>query len=160
TIARFCPGPTPTTVAIHGTVHKPVDDGTKLCNQGQAKSDDVTVPVLSDDPATALPGDPTCATIVAGALFAGSTKTWVDTTGGAPPRPGHVIKYTLTLTNKGNGDAGGVTVTDPIDPSLTDVVPADGGTFAAGAITWTSTATPALAVVAIGQTVTLSFTAK
>ena len=50
-----------------------------------------------------------------------ATKTFTDLNGGAL-QPGDVVRYTITVTNSGNGDASGVLLSDAI-PANTTLVP-------------------------------------
>jgi uncharacterized repeat protein (TIGR01451 family) len=81
----------------------------------------------------------------------------------ATPVAGQTLTYTLVVKNTGVVPAVSVVVTDAVDTTrLTNIVPGQGGTLAAGTITWNSTTTPALASVGIspGGDVMLSFTAR
>jgi uncharacterized repeat protein (TIGR01451 family) len=158
-LVRLCPGAVnAVTLRFHAAVDNPLDSGTVICNQAEVVSEDVPTPVRSDDPTTAAPSDPTCTTVVSGASFAGATKTVVDSNG-APVRPGDLLTYTIRFTNQGNANATEIEVRDPIDPSLTAVMPGEGGQLVGNEIVWSSATTPALALVTPGQTITLSFTA-
>jgi uncharacterized repeat protein (TIGR01451 family) len=81
----------------------------------------------------------------------------------ATPVTGQTLTYTIVVKNTGNSPASSVVVTDAIDTTkLTNIVPGQGGVFAAGTLTWNSTTTPALGSVGISPAgdVTLSFTAR
>lgn len=158
-LARVCTGAAnAVTLRVHANVDAPIADGTQICNQAQTVSEELATPTGSDDPSTPAPLDPTCRVVISGANFTNATKTVVDTNG-APARPGDALTWTISLTNEGNATAMNVTVRDPIDPSLTNVVPGSGGVVAAGEIRWDGATTPALAQVDVGETVTLTFTA-
>ena len=62
---------------------------------------------------------------------------------GKPIGPGSSISYTVTVRNIGNAPATNVTVTDPIPANTTFVMAAEGGTSAAGKVTWTVASLPA-----------------
>jgi len=159
-LVRLCPGAVnAATVVVRTTIDTPLADGTQVCDQVNVRSDELTVPVVSDDPGTAAAGDATCVNVVSAAVLSDASKTVVDANG-APVRPGDALGYTISFTNQGNAVATGVVVRDPIDPSLTNVVPGEGGTFTGSEILWDASTTPALAAVAPGQTVTLSFIAN
>ena len=68
-------------------------------------------------------------------MVAQALKTVVDSNGG-DARPGDELVWTISLANQGDAVAKNTVITDPIDPRLVDVVPSDGGVFAAAAITW------------------------
>lgn len=71
---------------------------------------------------------------------------------GVPIGPSSALDYTITLRNIGNGDATGITITDPI-PSNTTFMSADsGGTLSHGKVKWTGLS------VASGASLTLHFT--
>ncbi|MES1241964.1 MAG: CARDB domain-containing protein [Acidobacteriota bacterium] len=50
--------------------------------------------------------------------------------------PGDTVTYTLTVTNHGDRDAAGVTLTDTLPAQTTVVAASDSGTAAAGTVTW------------------------
>ena len=88
-----------------------------------------------------------------------STKTVTDVNGGLA-RPGDVLRYDIVIKNIGNTYATNVTVDDPLDVHLEDPVAAAGGVVEGAWLRWNATTTPALAQVAPGADVTLSFTAR
>jgi uncharacterized repeat protein (TIGR01451 family) len=59
------------------------------------------------------------------------------TDAGVPVGAGSTVEYTITLKNIGNAPATGVTISDPIPANTTFAAAGDGGTFAAGTVTWT-----------------------
>jgi uncharacterized repeat protein (TIGR01451 family) len=65
------------------------------------------------------------------------------TDAGVPVGPSSNLDYTITLSNIGNADATGVTLTDPV-PANTSFVSADsGGALSAGTVRWTGLSVPA-----------------
>lgn len=93
-------------------------------------------PVLSNNDARA------CFSVVGGT----PQLTLAKSDGRANAEHGDVLTYTLTLTNGLVGEAvAGVVVTDTLPPELEFVSASDGGTFAAGVVTW-----PAIALAAAG----------
>jgi uncharacterized repeat protein (TIGR01451 family) len=76
-------------------------------------------------------------------------------TGPATVRPGGIIHYTVTVTNHGPAPADDVTVNDPADAPLDELVSVPAGCTLAG-----STARCRLGTLAVGETRTLSFEAR
>ena len=148
------------TLTFSAKVASPLNNGTQICNQGQLGSDEVAVPVPTDNPQTPAPGDPTCVTVFSAPDLSGVTKTVTDLNG-APVRPGDTLTWSITLTNTGNSAATGVVVTDPVDASLESVVPGQGGVFnpLTRVISWNGSTTPALASLDAGASLVLSFSA-
>ena len=70
-------------------------------------------------------------------------KTVADAGGNGIAEPGELLTYTITLTNSGGGNATGYAVTDVLDPNTTFVSADNGGTHAAGSVTWTGLTVPA-----------------
>jgi uncharacterized repeat protein (TIGR01451 family) len=72
---------------------------------------------------------------------------------GIPVGPGTTIDYSLTVRNIGNGDATGVTVTDPVPANASYVGGSadNGGTLSNGKVTWSGL------TIAAGGSVTLHF---
>ena len=143
------------TLTFSATINDPLANGTQVCNQGQLTSAEVSSAQKTDNPQTPAVGDPTCVTVSSAPDLSGVTKTVIDANG-SPVRPGDPLTYTIAITNSGNSAATNVTVTDPIDLSLTGVTPAQGGQYngATRTITWNAATTPALASVAAKSTVT------
>jgi uncharacterized repeat protein (TIGR01451 family) len=148
------------TLTFQATVVSPIVNGTQICNQGLIQSAEVTAPQPTDNPQTPPAGDPTCVTVFSAPDLSGTTKTVTDANG-APVRPGDTLTWTITLTNTGNAPAENVVVTDPVDASLQNVIPGQGGVFNAVTriITWSPATTPQLTSLAAGASLTLSFTA-
>ena len=71
---------------------------------------------------------------------------------GVPVGPGKHIDYTITVSNIGNADATGVTVTDPIPGHTSFTSAGDGGVLSHGKVRWTGK------TVAAGASITLHFT--
>jgi uncharacterized repeat protein (TIGR01451 family) len=63
----------------------------------------------------------------------------------ADPVPGETVVYTITLTNNGNMDAAGITVTDtvPADMTYVDGSASDGGSLVGTTLTWSGLAVDA-----------------
>lgn len=91
---------------------------------------------------TAVPRPQGCAEIpVVGAV--GITKSVADGNGDGIAEPGETLTWTITLRNTGGSDASGYGVSDPLDPHTIFVSASDGGTLAAGTVTWSGLTVPA-----------------
>lgn len=78
----------------------------------------------TDDPTTPAPHDPT-ETIVSTAPFLKVEKTYTmfnDLDGNGQPSAGDILKYTVTVTNLGDENAGSVMLHDGLDPNVTLVI--------------------------------------
>jgi uncharacterized repeat protein (TIGR01451 family) len=75
--------------------------------------------------------------------------------GGKPVGPGSTIDYTVTVRNVGNADATGVTVTDLVPANTTVSSVGDGGSSAAGTVTWSGQTVPAGGSIALHYSVTI-----
>jgi len=133
------------TFTIDATVNAGLANGTVISNVGRMGSTEVTPPFQTA---------PANITITAAPLIT-ARKTVADVNG-APFRPGDTVRYSLTLTNTGDGPATNVTIIDPVDPSLTFLTASNGGMGGAGNVFWTI---PSLATGA-GNAVTLTFDAR
>jgi uncharacterized repeat protein (TIGR01451 family) len=144
-------------VSFTSTISATVPDGSVIPNQASVTGTGVAGTTLSDDPTTPADSDATVIRIDALPELQ-FTKTVLVIDGG-DPTPGNRLRYTLTLRNAGRAAATNVLVVDPLDGSLADVVAANGGVVASGAIRWDSTTTPALGTIAPAGSVTLTFEA-
>ncbi|HVD48179.1 MAG TPA: hypothetical protein VNG70_12935 [Candidatus Limnocylindria bacterium] len=79
---------------------------------------------------------------------------------GVPVGPGSNINYTITVQNIGNGNATGVTITDPIPANTTFVSADSGGVNSAGTVTWSGKAVASGASISVHLTVQISSTLK
>ncbi|MEK6608737.1 MAG: hypothetical protein AABZ30_13845, partial [Myxococcota bacterium] len=134
-----------------------IENGTAICNQAFVDSAE-TLPVGTNDPTTAIPGDATCVTVISQPNLGDFYKLAFDADG-APYRPGDTVAYVLTFTNTGSSTATGVVVTDTLPATLAGGTASDGGVFAGATATWDATTTPALAAVAPGASVALVLSA-
>jgi uncharacterized repeat protein (TIGR01451 family) len=75
---------------------------------------------------------------------------------GRPVGPASNLDYTITLKNIGNADATGVTITDPVPDDTSFVSAADGGTNAAGTVTWSGKTVPAGGSISVHFTVSIA----
>jgi uncharacterized repeat protein (TIGR01451 family) len=98
----------------------PLAGGTVISNQASVTAAG-PLSIVSDDPGTPAPNDPTSLTVVAAAPALTMLKTVQDLTS-AVVHPGDTLLYTITVTNSGTGDATNVIVSDPI-PANTTLVP-------------------------------------
>jgi uncharacterized repeat protein (TIGR01451 family) len=70
--------------------------------------------------------------------------------------PGETLTYTITLSNSGATAATAYGVTDPLDPNVTFVSASNGGTAAAGVVTWSNLTVPANGTLALTVAVTVN----
>ncbi|OIP28771.1 MAG: hypothetical protein AUK47_29115 [Deltaproteobacteria bacterium CG2_30_63_29] len=140
---------------FRATIVATIANLTRINNQAQLRSLEVTTPVLTDDPTTPTVDDPTGFFVISAANLTDATKT-VAGVGAGSYRPGDTVTYTITFSNTGSDAASGVTVTDVVANTLTNVVPQNLGTFNATnrTITWN------VGAVAIGETINVRFTAQ
>jgi uncharacterized repeat protein (TIGR01451 family) len=101
-------------VVFQASIKQGTPTGTQISNQGQVNQPSLQSPLLTDDPSTAAPHDPTVITVASGISLAGSTKTAVDVNGGRF-QPGDVVRFTVHVNKSGSAS----TVVD-----LTDSLPA------------------------------------
>lgn len=100
-----------------------VPQGTTLSNQARL-SPNLSPPVLSDDPNTPIPSDPTSFNVLSTArLFL--VKRIRDVNGGQL-KPGELVEFTLTISNIGTEIARDIEVIDPLSSLLVDVNPIGG----------------------------------
>ncbi len=109
-----------------------LDDGRAVANQ--AFADAGFGPVTSDDPATPAAGDPTVFTVRSAATL--SLNKVVGNLNGGPVRPGHRLRYALTVTAGGDAPARDIRVVDPIPEGLIDVAVGAGGVVVGGRVEW------------------------
>ncbi|MBI1944390.1 MAG: DUF11 domain-containing protein [Deltaproteobacteria bacterium] len=142
----------PRTLRFQVRVAAPLANGTTIPNQAQATSP-VAPTVLSDDPTTPAPLDPTVLTVVSRPVLDTSTKSVSDLDGDGVFEPGDAVRYTIVVANTGSEDALAVAVTDALPATLTNVVVGQGGSFAAGAASW------AVGALAVNASVTFTIDA-
>jgi uncharacterized repeat protein (TIGR01451 family) len=139
------------TLVIEGSLRRPLDHNLVVANQAIIAAAGLT-PVPTDDPTTVAVDDPTRFTVTSQPRLV-LEKTVIDDNGGVV-EPGDLLRWSIGVRNVGDRTAAGVSVRDPIDVNLQDVVALDGGAVAGGVITWS---VPALA---IDTTAVLRFTAR
>ncbi len=110
-------------------VATPLADGTTIDNQATTSSTTAAT-VLSDDPNTAAPLDPTRLRVTSRPVFDTSTKTVVDIDGDGVFRPRNRVRYTLVVENTGSENGVGVQVRDTLPVELVNVTAAPGGVVA------------------------------
>lgn len=154
-LASVLPG-APVTLRFVAQVAAPLANGTVIENQASASSP-VAATVPSDDPTTAAALDPTRLVVESRPILDGFSKAVVDLDGDGVFEPRDRVRYTLVVENTGSEPATNVAVTDPVPAELVNIVVGEGGQLAGGQVTWTAATTPALASVAVGARVTLSF---
>ncbi|RIK33873.1 MAG: hypothetical protein DCC55_34155, partial [Chloroflexi bacterium] len=121
------------------TINNPVAAGvTQVVNQGIVDPQNPDIPdLLTDDPDTPVPGDPTVVPIVAAPVVNAykSATLAVDADGDGAPSPGDTLLYTIQIINSGNQDAPAVVLNDLLDAKTTlnvGSVTTDLGTVMAG----------------------------
>ena len=137
------------TLRFTARVNAGVADGTRIDNVASGDADDPQAPVTSN-----------VVTVVVRALPNLVVTKSVADTGPAPFRPGDVVRYTLTLTNTGDGVARDVVVTDALSPSFEAPLLSSGGRVQGGAVVFDRATVPALASIGVGASTTLTFDAR
>ncbi len=125
-LGDVAPGSPAATITFRVTVNDPFPPGVNvISNQGALNaSDDPNAPVLTDDPATTAIDDPTDTPIGAASLLTATKNDAlrIDNDGDGQADPGDTIRYTVVLTNNGNGGATNIVFTDTPDANTTLVV--------------------------------------
>jgi uncharacterized repeat protein (TIGR01451 family) len=156
-IAQLLPGQANPTLTVVTRVKTPLVNGTTISNQANVRSAEATTPVVTDDPATAAIDDATSVKVTSSVALTASTKTVVDNNGGEA-LPGDTLTWKIRVIATGDAIAQDVTILDPIDRCLSTISPANNGLFDGARIRWDKTTTPALALVAPGTPVEVTFT--
>ncbi len=131
--------------AVTLTVDVRLDDdapsGAVILNQASVIADELSGPLLTDADPSTVAKEATALEVAGRAVFAGSTKVFVDPTSGAPLRraaPGDEVRIVITLQNLGGVPATDVEVLDPLHlDKLTTIVVRDGGSLAGDSARWT-----------------------
>ena len=111
-------------VTFQVTVADPLPAGvTEVCNQGLVTGNNFST-VLTDDPDTLAPDDPTCTPLTAAPLVDAFKEAalFTDADNNGIPSPGDTIMYTITIENNGNQDATGIIFSDTPGANTTLVV--------------------------------------
>lgn len=137
------------TVTFQVTIRSPLAAGvTSVANQATVSGTNFPE-IVTDDPATVQPNDPTVTAVTANPQIVVTKRdSLVSDPAGDGPGPGDTLLYTVVIVNSGNGEATGLTLADAISPNL--AVNAASITASAG--------TPALAAGVGGFGGTLSVT--
>jgi uncharacterized repeat protein (TIGR01451 family)/fimbrial isopeptide formation D2 family protein len=153
------------TVTLQGTVQKPLDPGTQICNQATIQSNEAPLAKTSppnppDNPNGPPTGQPTCVSVESSVqldlrkdVFHATSGAQVNQQAVKPKTP---LRWQIRVRNTGTAVAKNVTVSDAVPAGLQNVVALDGGVLASGVITW-----PALASLGVQpqDEVTLRFEA-
>jgi uncharacterized repeat protein (TIGR01451 family) len=125
------------TLQFQVLINNPLPAGvSQVSNQGTLRSNELPA-VLSDDPTTPAGADPTVTPVTAAPVLAASktVSMVVDADHNGIPSPGDELLYQVTLANRGNAAATGVTYRDTPDanaPLLTGTVQTSAGTIISG----------------------------
>ena len=121
-----------TTVTIVFTVANPIPAGVtsivNLVNGGDTPPD--------------CPSPNVCSTTTPTEGRVAIAKTVADANGNGIAEPGETLTWTITLTNDGGSAVSGYGLTDPLDANTTFVSATNGGSHAAGVVTWTGLTVP------------------
>jgi uncharacterized repeat protein (TIGR01451 family) len=151
-------------ISFRVTINTPVPAGvTQLANQGIASASN-TPTVLTDDPDTATPSDPTV-TPLAFAPIVDASKTaqlFADVDGDGVTSPGDVLLYNVTMRNSGTTAAVNVVFADIPDSNTTLVVGSaqtSQGTVTKGNTAGDTSVGANIGTIPPGASVTISFRA-
>ncbi|MFH1810320.1 MAG: OmpA family protein [Pseudomonadota bacterium] len=132
--------------------------GQQIRNQASSSSDDLIDDLLSDDPGTSAPADPTVVEVDARVELSQSQKRAIDPP--QPVEPGSEVRFAIEVRNSGTQYAFDVEVRDRIDPAFwASVVAEEGGRLEGDTLVWRASTTPILAELAPGQSVELHLVA-
>ncbi len=113
------------TITFRVTINSPLVPPTTIRVQNQGTVSGGNFPEeLTDDPATAQPGDPTITPLILAPLIE-AQKTdalWNDANSNGVADPGDTLRYTVVITNQGGVSATGVVFTDTPGANTTLVV--------------------------------------
>ena len=137
------------------TLAEQVADETVISNQVRISYAENQAPVLTDDPATDAPGDPTRVTVRSQPLL-----VLEKTADRAVVQPGEVLTYTLTLRNEGTDAARNIRLVDPLPAGVFENILADGAQQNGDRLEWTAASLPELAQLDVGDTVRVEIRAR
>lgn len=106
-------------LAFTASVQAGLANGALLANQGEVRAANLEEAVVTDDPNTAEPADPTVVQVVSAADFSTATKRVEAIDDGF--RPGNRVRYLIEFTNTGDGAAVNAIANDPIPAQLTEI---------------------------------------
>ncbi|MEL6547862.1 MAG: hypothetical protein AAFQ82_24765, partial [Myxococcota bacterium] len=153
-LASVAPGDT-VELAFEVEIAVPLDNGTVVSVQGEVSGFDAAV--LTDDPSSAAPADPTVFRVESAPRLDVFSKTVTDLTGDPlVTLPGDRLRYELRVENTGDAIGRDLSVNDPIDRGFIPETPAN-ATFDGATLRWSASSEPALSFLAPGETVLLSF---
>ncbi len=112
-------------ISFRVTVNTPLAAGvTRVANQAVAAADNLSAPLMSDDPDTRPPGDATLTPVTAAPVLAASksARLLLDANGDGIPNPGDTLLYRVVVGNRGNAPALNLGLTDTPDAFTTLVV--------------------------------------
>jgi uncharacterized repeat protein (TIGR01451 family) len=156
-LGRLDPGAS-VTVRFRATVDADVPDGGRIANQANVGADGLES-ILTDDPSTPEPSDPTVVVVNETPDLVTSTKVFFDLNGGAI-QPNDAVRYEIVVRNTGAGTARNVVVTDRIDASLLVDVVADEAEQVGDTLVFSSASGAPLEAIGPGEQVVLSIVAR
>ena len=107
-------------VTFDARITATVGDGSTVSNQATAKATGLTTDVLSDDPSTPEPNDPTARTVNVSSALAASSKIAIDENG-PPLLQGDIVRWQLRVLATSTAPLTGVKLVDAV-PAGTDYV--------------------------------------
>ena len=144
-------------LTVEGTINRPLDNDTIISNQARVRATGLDT-VFSDDPNTPDVDDATRFVVRSHPRL--EVQKIVADLNGAPTEPGDPLRYRILVRNLGDRAARNVTVEDPIDENLVNIIPSNGGVLNSGLIRWAPSGFPSLARIEIDQEVVLQFDAS
>ena len=163
TIPTIAPGGS-SEFTITGVVEALTPGGTVVSNQAEVRATGAGTAVLSDDPGTATPGDPTARAVDADEEYAGSIELF-DGDSGAALAPGAIVlprqrvRARVTIQSTGRQAGRGVVLQSPFSAQrfVADETTEGGLVAADGTVRWTGSQLPALTVMTPGQRIVVEF---
>jgi uncharacterized repeat protein (TIGR01451 family) len=150
------------TITFRVTIDNPLPPGvTQVANQGTLSSNELQ-PVPTNDPNTPPAGDPTITPISAAPVLSADKVDilFVDTNHSGAPGAGDTLLYIITIANKGNIAATGVTFTDTPDvitKLIVGTVRTNHGTVTKGNSAGDTSVAVNIGVIPAGDIVIISF---
>lgn len=150
------------TITFDVVVDNPVPGGvTTVSNQGSISGANFTT-FPTDDPAVGGTTDPTVTPLIVTPIVSATKTAALATDGGSAnvADPGDVIRYTITVTNSGNGDATALVFNDTPDANTTLIngsVTTSAGAVALGNTAGDTSVTVNIGTLAAGASATITF---